>query len=79
MRHQTGPQYSAVECTRARVAVRRVVAPAPQPEPASRLRSATRDVSFLRSESSGRQCVSDLSNVTPRCLGSGQKGKTSLL
>ena len=28
--HQTGAQYSAVECTRARVAIRRIVAPAPQ-------------------------------------------------
>ena len=50
LRHQTGAQYSAVEWTRARVAVRNVVAPAPQPEPASRLRSATRYVSFLRSD-----------------------------
>ena len=33
------------------MAIRRVVAPAPQPEPASRLRSATRYVSFLRSDS----------------------------
>ena len=41
-----GAQYSAVECTKARVAIRRVVAPAPQPEPASRLRSATRDVNI---------------------------------
>jgi len=32
------------------MAVRNVVAPVPHPEPASRLRSATRDVSFLRSE-----------------------------
>jgi len=46
LRHQAGAQYSAVECTRARVAIRRVVAPAPQPEPASRLRRAMRDVSF---------------------------------
>jgi len=30
------------------VAFRKVVSPAPQPEPASRLKSATRDVSFLR-------------------------------
>ena len=30
LRHQTGAQYSAVEWTRARVAVRSVVAPAPQ-------------------------------------------------
>ena len=43
--------YSSVECTRSRVAVRSVVAKAPQPQTASRLRSATRDVSFLRSDS----------------------------
>jgi len=48
LRHQTGAQHSAVECTNARVDIRRVVAPAPQPEPASRFRSPTRDVSFLR-------------------------------
>ena len=29
LRHQTGAQYSAVECTRAKVAVRNVVTPAP--------------------------------------------------
>ena len=40
LRHQTGVQHSAVECTRARVAIRRVVAQASHPEPASRLRSA---------------------------------------
>jgi len=50
LRHQTGAKCSSVEYTRARVAVRRLVAPAPQPEPVSRLRSATRDVSFLRRE-----------------------------
>jgi len=32
LQHQTGAQYSAVECTRARVAVRRVVAEEPQPQ-----------------------------------------------
>jgi len=79
LRHQTGAQYSAVECTRARVAVRNVVASAPQPEPANRLRSGTRDVSFLRSNSRCRGYVSDLSNVTPRYLGSEQKGSVSLL
>jgi len=78
-RHQTGAQYSAVEWTKTRVAVRRVVAPAPQPEPASRLRSATRYVSFLRSDSRCRPYVSDLSNVTPRYLVSEQKGRVSLL
>jgi len=79
LRHQTGAQYSAVECTRARVAVHRVVPPAPQPEPASHLRSATRDVNFLRSDSRYRRYVSDLSNVTPRYLYSEQKGRVSLL
>ena len=79
LRHQTGAQYSAVEWTKARVAVRNVVAPAPQLEPASRLRSATRDVSFLRRDSRYRQHVSPLSNVTPRYLGSEQKDRVSLL
>jgi len=79
LRHQTGTQFSAVEWTRARVAICRVVAPAPQPDPASRLRSGTRDVSFLRSDSRCRRYMSDLSNVTPRYLGSEQKGRVSLL
>ena len=61
------------------MAVRTVVAPAPQLDPASRLRSATRDVSFLRSDSRCLRYVSDLSNVTPRYLGSEQKGRVSLL
>ena len=30
LQHQTGAQYFPVECTRARLAIRRVVAPAPQ-------------------------------------------------
>ena len=55
------------------MAVRNVVAPALQPEPASCFRSATRDVSFLRSDSRFRRYVSDLSNVTPRYLGWEQK------
>jgi len=79
LRHQTGAQYSAVECTTARVAIRRVVAPAPQPEPVSCLRSATRNVSFLRSDSRCRRYMSDLSNVIPRYLVSEQKGRVSLL
>ena len=37
--------------TRAKLAVRNVVVRAPQPEPASGLKSATRDVNFLRSNS----------------------------
>jgi len=75
--HQRGAQYSAVECTKARVAVRGVFAPAPHPVPPSRLRSATCDVSFLRSDSRRRRYVSDLPNVTPRYLGSEQKGRVS--
>ena len=33
MRQQTGAQYSAVELTRDKAAMRRVLAPAPHPEP----------------------------------------------
>ena len=61
------------------MAVQKVVAPAPQPEPANHLRSATQDVSFLRSDSRCLRYVSDLFNVTPRCWGSEQKGRVSLL
>jgi len=49
------------------------------PARGSRLKSATRDVNFLRSYSRFRRYVSDLSNVTPRYLGSEQKSKVSLL
>jgi len=77
--HDSGIPDSAVKWTRARVAVRNVVAPAPQPGPAIPLRSATRDVSFLQSDSGCRRYVSNLSNVTPRYLGSEQKGRVSLL
>ena len=76
LRHQTGAQYSAAECTRARVAVRNVVAPAPQVDPASRLRSPTRVVSFLRSDSKCRRNVSALSNFMPRYVGSAQYGRS---
>ena len=79
LRHQTGAHYSAVECTKARVSIRRVISPAPQPEPASRHRSAARDVSLFRSDSRCRRYVSNLSNVTPRYLGSEQKVRVSLL
>jgi len=61
------------------VTVRNVIAPAPQPEPASRLKSAKRGVSFLRNNSRCRRYMSDLSNVTPRYLGSEQKRRISLL
>jgi len=78
LQRQTSAQCSAVECTRARVAIRRVDAPTPQPEPAGRLRCAARDVSFLRSDSRCRRYVSDLSNVTLRYLGSEQQGRVDL-
>ena len=61
------------------MAVRNVVAPAPQPEPAIHLRSATRDVRFLRTDSSCRRYVNDLSTVTARYLGSKQKVRVLLL
>jgi len=54
------------------------VAQVPQPEPASRLRSAARDFSFLRSDSRCRRYVTVLSNVTPRYLGS-EKDRVSFL
>ena len=57
LRHQTGTQYFVVECIKGRVAIRRVVAPAPQSEPTRRLRSATHDISFLRSDSRCLQYV----------------------
>ena len=47
LRHQVGALYSAVECTKARVALCKIVAPAPQPEPASRLACAPTKFSNL--------------------------------
>ena len=46
LRHQARAQSSAVERTMVKVAVRNAVAQAPQPEPASRLKSARRVVNF---------------------------------
>ena len=67
LRHHTGgAQYSAVEYTRARVAVLRTEAPAPQAVPASRLINETLVLSFLRSDSKCRLFVRDLSSVMPR-------------
>ena len=43
------------------MAVHNVVAPAPIPEPARRLKSAVRDVNFLRSDSRCRRYLSVLS------------------
>ena len=72
LRHQKGEQYSAAKCTRARVAVRNVVAPAPQVDLANHLKSPTRVVDFLRSDSKCRQNVSALENFMPRYIGSEQ-------
>ena len=49
----------------------------PSPESASHLKSTTRDVNFLRSDSRCRRCVS--ANVIPRYLGPEQKYMVSLL
>ena len=73
------PYSSALECTRVKLTVSNVVAPAPQPEPTSRFKSASRDTSFLRGDSRCRRCVSDLSSVLPRYLGSEQKGRNSVV
>ena len=48
LRHQTGAQYSAMKWTKKRAEMHNVLAPAPHPDPASRLNSATRVESFLR-------------------------------
>ena len=61
------------------MAVRSVVAPVPQPYPASRLKSAMRDVKFLRNDLTCRRYVSVLSKFTPSCVGLEQKGRVSLL
>ena len=45
--HQTSEQYFAAEYTKARVAVRNVVAPAPQVDPANCLKSPTRVLNFF--------------------------------
>ena len=59
LRHQAGSQHTAVKRAMAKVAIRNIVAPAPQPEPAMRLKSTTRDVKFLRSDSRCQRYVSD--------------------
>jgi len=46
-----------------------------QAKPASCLKSTKRDVSFLQSDSRCQCYVSDLSNITPRYLGSKHKGE----
>ena len=50
-RHQTGAQYSAMEHTKERAEMHNVLAPVPNPDPASRLNSATTVESFLREAS----------------------------
>jgi len=76
MRH-CGTRQESSSLLLNKMVIRSVVAPAPQPE--IHLKSATHDVSFLRSDSRGRRYVNVLSNVTPRYSGSEQKGRVSLL
>ena len=79
LQHQTGAHYSVVQWTRAKVAVRNAVAPAPQTEPASSLKSATRYVNLLRSDSRRRWYVTVRPNVIQGYVASEQKGMVSLL
>ena len=51
LQHQIGAQYSAVEYTRAKVAVQRIAAMAPHPNQASHLIRVMHEVSFPRSDS----------------------------
>ena len=66
LRLQTGAQYSAAEWIKAKVAMRNVLAPVPQLDPARRLKRPTCVVNFLRSDSRFWRYVSDLSSLTPR-------------
>ena len=59
------------------MAVCKVAASTKQPEPASRLKSATRDACFLRNDSRCQRYKKVLSNVTTRYLGSEQIGSVS--
>ena len=68
LRHQTSEQYSAIECTRTRVAESNIVAPAFQVDLASRLKNPTRVVNFLRNDSRCQRNVSAQSNFMPRCV-----------
>ena len=71
--HQAGTKYSAAECTKAKVAVFKVMAPALQLASARRLIKKTLEVSFLRSDFKCRRYVSNLSSVTPSYFGIAQK------
>ena len=73
LRHQTSEQYSAAEYSKARVAVSKDVAPAPQVNLANRRKSPKRVLNFLRSELKCRRNVSALSNFMSRYVGSAQK------
>ena len=55
--------------------MRRVMAPAPQLDPANRLKSPTRVVSFLRSDSKYWRNVRALSNFTTRYVDVVEKGR----
>ena len=69
LQHQIHVQYSAVECTRANAAVRRMAALAPHPNLASRLIRATHEVSFPYNNSRCQWYINNQSSFTPRYIG----------
>ena len=75
LRHQIGNQHSAAKCTRTRVAVRKVLAPASQIDPANWLKNPTRVVNFFLNELRCRQNGSALFSFTGRYLGLAKYGR----
>ena len=75
LQHQTGAQCSAVEWTKAIVAVQSTVASAPQFDSADLFKNPPRNVSFFHSDSKCRRNVSVLSSFMPRYMGSAQNGR----
>ena len=71
LQHQTGAQYADVKYIRDMAAIRSVFASAPNPDPASHLKSATRNVSCFAQSFNVVTKVSKLSNFTPRQVGTG--------
>ena len=74
LRHQTGKQYSAAECTRTKVqsSESNVVAPAPRFDSINCFKSPTRVVNFFRSNSRYQRNVGVLFDFMPSYIGSAQ-------